>query len=55
MTYFEDNFLTLKEATTALELALWKMRMNENIHQEETSHPTKKFKTDEQSSEDNVV
>jgi hypothetical protein len=34
ITYFEDNFLKLKEATTALELALWKMRMNENNHQD---------------------
>ena len=43
ITYFEDKLIKLKEATTALELALWKMRMNEK----ETSHPTKKFKIDE--------
>jgi hypothetical protein len=36
LTYFDDKFLRLKEATTMLELALWNARMtvNENIHQE---------------------
>jgi hypothetical protein len=36
LTHFDDEFLRLKEATSILELALWKARMtvNENIHQE---------------------
>jgi hypothetical protein len=34
---------------TILELALWKMRMNENISQEEATHCRKIVKTDESS------
>jgi hypothetical protein len=36
LTYFDNEFLRLKEATSILELTLWKARMtvNENIHQE---------------------
>jgi hypothetical protein len=47
IAHFEDEYLKLKEITTILELALWKLRMNENIPQEEVSHCQKKMKTDE--------
>lgn len=33
LAYFEDKYAKLKEITTILELALWKMRLNENSHQ----------------------
>jgi len=46
--YFEGELPTLKEATTLLEIALWKVRMYVNDLQEGTHHP-KKFKTDESS------
>jgi hypothetical protein len=48
LAHFEDELPKLKEATTLLEIALWKVRMNENNLQEGTHHP-KKFKTDESS------
>ena len=46
---FEDELPKLKEATTILELALWKVRMteNENIHHEVMYCRQKKVKTDE--------
>jgi hypothetical protein len=37
----------LKEATSILELALWNMKMNENIFQQKTIHYQKKIKADE--------
>jgi len=46
---FEDELPKLKEITTMLELALWKLRMNENIPQENATHCQKKIKTDESS------
>jgi hypothetical protein len=49
IAHFEDEYPKLKEATTILELALWKLRMNENIPQEEASQCQKKIKTDESS------
>jgi hypothetical protein len=45
-SYFEDDFPKLKEVTTILELALWKMKTNESVHKRETTHHPKKFKTD---------
>jgi hypothetical protein len=36
--YYEDKFTKLKEVTTILELALWKMKMNENGHQDMATH-----------------
>ena len=48
LAHFEGELPKLKEATTLLEIALWKVRMNENNLQEGTHHP-KKFKTDESS------
>jgi len=47
--YFEDEFPKLKESTTIIELALWKMSMNENIPQEEATHCQKKTKVDKSS------
>ena len=47
IAHFEDEYLKLKEITTILELALWKLRMNENIPQEEVSHCHKKMRIDE--------
>jgi hypothetical protein len=49
LAYFEDELPKLKETTTTLELALWKLTMNEIIPQEEVSPCRKKIKTDESS------
>jgi hypothetical protein len=49
LAYFEDEYYKLKEITTILELAVWKLRMNENIPQEGASHCRKKVKTNESS------
>jgi hypothetical protein len=38
ITHFEDELPKLKEITTILELALWKLRMNENGHQDMATH-----------------
>ena len=46
LDHFEDKLPQLKEVTTILELALWKMRMNEKIPEEKPSHCLKKVKTD---------
>jgi hypothetical protein len=43
------NWGTLKEITTILELTIWKLRINENITQEEATNCQKKIKTDESS------
>jgi hypothetical protein len=47
VAHFEDEYPRLKEITTILELALWKLRMNEHIPQEEVCR--KKMKTNESS------
>jgi hypothetical protein len=52
VSHFEDELPKLKEITTILELALWKLRMlrmNENITPVEVTHCKKKIKTDESS------
>jgi hypothetical protein len=49
IAHFEDEYPKLKETTSILELALWKLRMNEKIPQEEASHCPKKIKTDKSS------
>jgi hypothetical protein len=49
VAHFEDEFSNVKETTTILELALWKLRMNENIIQEKATHCQKKVKHDESS------
>jgi hypothetical protein len=48
LTHFEDELLKLKETTTVLELALWKMRMDD-LSPEEATHCQKKIKIDESS------
>jgi hypothetical protein len=45
--YFEDELSKVKETTTILELALWKLRMNANIIQEKATHCQKKENPDE--------
>jgi hypothetical protein len=47
VAHFEAEYFKLKEITTILELAVWKLRINENIPQ--ISHCQKKMKTDESS------
>ena len=47
LTHFEDELPKLKEITTIFELALWKLRMNENIPLEVTTNRHKKIKSDE--------
>ena len=49
LTHFEDELPKLKKISTILKLALWKMRMKENILQEEVTHCRKKMKTNESS------
>ena len=49
IVYFEDEYPKLKECTTILELALWKLRMNESILLEKATRCRKKVKTDESS------
>jgi hypothetical protein len=46
LAYFEDELTLLKEVTTMLELAIWKMRMNEKKNQDVTTQSQKKIKTD---------
>ena len=43
---FEDEYPKLKEITLILELALWKMSMNEKHPQEEATPPQKKLRSD---------
>jgi hypothetical protein len=49
IAHFEDEYPKLKETTSILELALWKMKINEKNPQEEASHCQKEIKTDESS------
>ena len=46
LAHFEDELPKLKEVTTILELALWKMRINENSSQHTTIGRWKKIKTE---------
>jgi hypothetical protein len=56
VAHFEDEYPKLKEITTILELALWKLKMNENIiPQEKAIHCQKKVKTINQRLEDNAA
>jgi hypothetical protein len=48
-TFFEDKLPKLKEATSILELALWKMKMNEKSHDDRATQSQKKIKTDDSS------
>jgi hypothetical protein len=47
VAHFEDEYPKLKEITSLLELALWKLSMNEKISPEEATPCQKKIKTDE--------
>jgi hypothetical protein len=47
VSHFEDEYPKLKEITTTLELALWKLSMNEKFSPEEATPRQKKIKTDE--------
>jgi hypothetical protein len=49
LTHFEDEVPKLKEATSILELAVWKMKINEKSHQDMTNQSQKIVKTDESS------
>jgi hypothetical protein len=49
IAHFEDELPRLKEITTILELALWKISLNENNYQEEMVQRQKKIKTDKSS------
>jgi hypothetical protein len=49
VAHFEDEYPRLEEITTILELALWKLRMNEKSFHEEAIRCQKKIKTDESS------
>lgn len=48
LVQFETEYNKLKEATTLLELALWKAKMNDKCHEKEGSKKKKKkIKIDE--------
>ena len=46
LAHFEDELPKLKEATTILELALWKKRINDTNHKQNSAHYQKKIKTE---------
>jgi hypothetical protein len=47
--FFEEEFTKLKEATTILEIALWKMKIDEKSHQDMSTQSQKKLKADNSS------
>jgi hypothetical protein len=49
LDHFEDELPKLKDVTTILELALWKMNMSENGHQDRATQSQKKMKVDDSS------
>jgi hypothetical protein len=49
VSHFEDTLPQLKDATTILEIALWKMKMNEKSHQDMDTQSQKKIMSDEAS------
>jgi hypothetical protein len=49
LVHFEDELPKLKDVTTILELALWKMNMSENGHQDRATQSQKKMKADDSS------
>jgi hypothetical protein len=49
LVFFEDELPKLKEATTILELALWKKRINDTNHQDIATQSQKKIKIVESS------
>jgi hypothetical protein len=48
-TFFEDELPKLKETASILELALWKMKMNEKSHDDKATQSRKKIKADDSS------
>jgi hypothetical protein len=49
LDHFEDELPKLKEATSILELVLWKIKINKKSHQDMSTQRQKKVKTDESS------
>jgi hypothetical protein len=49
LVHFEDELPKLKEATSILELVLWKMKINEKSHDDRATQSQKKIKTDDSS------
>jgi hypothetical protein len=49
LDHFEDELPKLKEATTILELALWKMKMSKNGHQDRATKSQQKMTADDSS------
>jgi hypothetical protein len=49
LAHFDGELHRLKEMTAILELAMWKMNINDNILKESTTRHQKKIKTDESS------
>jgi hypothetical protein len=49
LDHFKDELLRLKEATSILELVLWKIKINKKSHQDTFTQSQKKVKTDESS------
>jgi hypothetical protein len=49
IAHYEDKLPILKEVTSILELALWKMKINDTSHQQKSAIHQKKIKTDESS------
>ena len=49
LDHFKDELPKLKEATSILELVLWKMKIDEKSHQDTPNQSQKKIKTDESS------
>jgi hypothetical protein len=49
LAHFEDELNKLREITSILELALWKLRMDQANNQENETRPLKRGKTDESS------
>ena len=47
ITHFEDEYPKLKEITTILELALWKISLNRNNYQKKLTRCQKKVKIEE--------
>ena len=50
LTHCEDKYRTLKEATTMLELALWKKGMNDHCQEANEKRRIKKMKIEESTS-----
>jgi demethoxyubiquinone hydroxylase (CLK1/Coq7/Cat5 family) len=49
LDHFDDELTKLKDVTTILELALWKLKMSENGHQDRATQSQQKMTADESS------